>query len=175
MNFTNRRQFLASSATIAAAAALPRFAAAQGKQPPFKISLAEWSLHRTLKEGKLDNRDFAKTAKEDYGIEAIEYVNQFFKDKAKDTAYIAELKKRAEDLGVKTLLIMCDGEGALGDSDEKKRTTAVENHYQWVEAAQSLGCHSIRVNAQSNAKLAPEEQQKLAGDGLRRLSEFAAP
>jgi sugar phosphate isomerase/epimerase len=175
MNLTTRRQFLASSAAIAAAASLPRLVVAQGKEPAFKISLAEWSLHRTLKEDKLDNRDFAKTAKEDYGIEAIEYVNQFFKDKAKDTAYIAELKKRAEDLGVKTLLIMCDGEGALGDSDEKKRTTAVENHYQWVEAAKALGCHSIRVNAQSNAKLAPEEQQKLAADGLRRLSEFAAP
>jgi L-ribulose-5-phosphate 3-epimerase len=175
MNLTNRRKFLATSVAIAAATALPRFAAAQGKQPAFHISLAEWSLHRTLKEGKLDNRDFAKTAKEDYGIEAIEYVNQFFKDKANDTAYIAELKKRSEDLGVKTLLIMCDGEGALGDSDEKKRTTAVENHYKWVEAAKALGCHSIRVNAQSNAKLAPEEQQKLAADGLRRLSEFAAP
>src|SRR5690349_20099122 len=161
MNRTNRRQFLATSAAVAATASLPCFAAAQGKEPAFKISLAEWSLHRTLKEGKLDNRDFAKTAKEDYGIEAIEYVSQLFKDKAKDTAYIAELKKRAEDLGVKTLLIMCDGEGALGDSDEKKQTTAVENHYKWVEAAQALGCHSIRVNAQSNAKLAPEEQQKL--------------
>ncbi len=173
----SRRQFLAASAGLAAVAALPRLACAADdkKQPPFKISLAQWSLHRTLFDGKLDNRDFAKTAKNDYGIEAIEYVNQFWKDKAKDSAYVAELKKRAEDLGVRTLLIMCDGEGALGDSDEKKRTTAVENHYKWVEAAKELGCHSIRVNAQSDKNLAYEEQQKLAADGLRRLSEFAAP
>jgi sugar phosphate isomerase/epimerase len=132
-------------------------------------------LHKTLRAGKLDNLDFAKTTKMDYGIEAIEYVNQFWKDKAKDTAYVAELKKRAEDLGVKTLLIMCDGEGNLGDSDDAKRTTAVENHYKWVEAAKELGCHSIRVNAASNRSLPFEEQQKLAADGLRRLSEFAAP
>jgi sugar phosphate isomerase/epimerase len=172
----SRRDLLAASAGLAAAAALPRLADAQAaKEAPFKISLAEWSLHRTLREGKLDNRDFAKTAKNDYGIEAIEYVNQFFKDKAKDQAYISDLKKRADDLGVKTLLIMCDGEGALGDSDDKRRTTAVENHYRWVEAAKELGCHSIRVNAQSNNRLMPEEQQKLAADGLRRLSEFAAP
>ncbi len=150
-------------------------AADNAKEPPFRISLAQWSLHKTLFGGKLDNRDFAKAAKEDYGIEAIEYVNQFWKDKAKDTAYVAELKKRAEDLGVKTLLIMCDGEGDLGDSDDKKRTTAVENHYKWVEAAKELGCHSIRVNAASDKKLSFEEQQKLAADGLRRLSEFAAP
>jgi L-ribulose-5-phosphate 3-epimerase len=171
---SSRREFLAASAAVAAAASLTQKAAAQAAEP-FKISLAQWSLHRTLRAGQLDNRDFAKTTKEDYGIDAIEYVNQFWKDKAKDKAYVAELKKRAEDLGVKTLLIMCDGEGALGDSDDAKRTTAVENHYKWVEAAKELGCHSIRVNAQSNNKLSFEEQQKLAADGLRRLSEFAAP
>lgn len=174
---SSRRHFLAASTGLAVAAAWPRATrAAEDKQElPFKISLAQWSLHKTLFAGKLDNRDFAKTAKEDYGIDAIEYVNQFWMDKAKDVAYVAELKKRAEDLGVKTLLIMCDREGDLGDSDEKKRTTAVENHYKWVEAAKELGCHSIRVNAASDRKLPFEEQQKLAADGLRRLSEFAAP
>ena len=172
----SRRKFLATSAALAGAAALPAIACSQDKkEPPFKISLAQWSLHKTLFDKKLDNRDFARAAKEDYGIDAIEYVNQFWKDKARDTAYVAELKKRAEDLGVKTLLIMCDGEGNLGDSDEKKRTTAVENHYKWVEAGKELGCHSIRVNAASDRKLSFEEQQKLAADGLRRLSEFAAP
>jgi L-ribulose-5-phosphate 3-epimerase len=172
---SNRRDFLVASAGLSAALALPKLAFGQSKEPPFKISLAEWSLHKTLKEGKLDNRDFAKTAKQDYGIEAIEYVNQFWMDKAQDKAYVAELKKRSEDLGVKTMLIMCDNEGNLGDSDDAKRTKSVENHYKWVEAAKELGCHSIRVNARSNAKLTPEEQQKLAADGLRKLSEFAAP
>jgi hypothetical protein len=149
---------LVASAGLTAAAALPQLAFGQSKEPPFKISLAEWSLHRTLKEGKLDNRDFAKTAKQDYGIEAIEYVNQFWMDKAQDKAYVAELKKRSEDLGVKTMLIMCDNEGNLGDSDDAKRTKSVENHYKWVEAAKELGCHSIRVNARSNAKLTPEDR-----------------
>jgi L-ribulose-5-phosphate 3-epimerase len=172
---STRRQFLATSAAITAAAALPTIVRAEDKKDPFKISLAQWSLHKTLFDKKLDNRDFAKTAKDDFGIEAIEYVNQFWKDKAKDATYVAELKKRADDLGVKTLLIMCDGEGNLGDPDDKKRTTAVENHYKWAEAAKELGCHSIRVNAASDRKLPFEDQQKLAADGLRRLSEFAAP
>ena len=147
-------------------------AAAADDEPLFKISLAQWSLHKTLFGKKLDNLDFAKTAKNDYGIDAVEYVNQFFKDKAKDEKYLAELKKRADDQGVKSVLIMCDGEGDLGDPDEAKRTKAVENHYPWVEAAKFLGCHSIRVNADS--KGTPEEQRKLAADGLRRLSEFGA-
>lgn len=120
---------------------------AGAKDPIFRISLAQWSLNRTLFDKKLDNLDFAKTAKNDFGIEAVEYVNQFFMDKAKDQNYLAEMKKRAIDLGVKNVLIMVDREGALGDPDEVKRKQAVENHYKWVEAAKFLGCHSIRVNA----------------------------
>jgi len=141
---------------------------------PFKISLAQWSLNKRLfgrREPKLDNLDFAKTAR-DFGIEAIEYVNQFFKDKAGDEKYLAEMKKRAADHGVKSLLIMCDGEGNLGDPDPKRRTQAVENHHKWVQAARFLGCHSIRVNAASRGSY--EEQQKLVADGLHRLCEYAA-
>jgi L-ribulose-5-phosphate 3-epimerase len=140
--------------------------------PLFHISLAQWSLHRALGNGDLDNLDFARAAKETYGIGAVEYVNGFFKDKAQDKDYIAQMKQRAHDAGVKSLLIMCDGEGRLGDPDEKKRTTAVENHYKWVDAARTLECHSIRVNAGSGGSY--EEQQERASDGLRRLTEFAA-
>jgi L-ribulose-5-phosphate 3-epimerase len=171
-HLSSRRDFLGASAGLAAAAALPSITFAQSTKPqPFKISLAQWSLHKTIQAGKLDNRDFAKTAKEDFGIEAIEYVNQFWKDKAEDEKYIMDLKKRADDLGVKTLLIMCDGEGALGDADNAAREKAIENHRKWLDAAEYLGCHSIRVNAQSRGSY--EEQQKLAADGLRRLAEFA--
>jgi sugar phosphate isomerase/epimerase len=141
---------------------------------PFKISLAQWSWHRRLRgqeQPKLENLDFAKEA-HSVGIKAIEYVNQFFKDKARDTKYLAEMKKRAKDLGVKSLLIMCDGEGQLGDPDSQRRSQAVENHYKWLEAAKYLGCHSIRVNAASKGSY--QEQLKLAADGLRRLSEYAA-
>jgi len=141
--------------------------------PPFRISLAEWSLHRTLLAGTLDHLDFAPTAKNEYGIEAVEYVNSFFKDKARDPEYLRAMKRRADDAGVRSLLIMCDGEGALGDPEETKRRQTVENHYRWVEAAKFLGCHSIRVNAHSAGCY--DEQQKLAADGLLRLTEFAAP
>jgi len=146
--------------------------AAMNDKPLFKISLAQWSLHRTIRGGKLDNLDFAATTKNDYGIEAVEYVNQFFKDKATDAAYLADMKKRAADAGVRSLLIMIDGEGALGDPDQAKRKQAVENHYKWVEAAKALGCHSIRVNAASGGSY--DEQLDRAADGLRRLTEFGA-
>ncbi len=172
----DRRDFLKDSLRLAAGLGLAGLAApalaAADKKPLFLISLAEWSLHRALFARTLDNLDFPKTAKEDYGIDAVEYVNQFFKDKAKDEKYLAELKKRCADHGVKSVLIMCDGEGALGDADEKKRTQAVENHYQWVDAAKYLGCHSIRVNAQSSGSY--DEQLERAAAGLRRLTEYGA-
>jgi len=142
------------------------------REPLFRISLAEWSLHRTLFAGKLDHLDFARTANNDFGVKAVEYVNQFFKDKATDQKYLREMKKRTSDLGVRNVLIMIDDEGALGDPDEARRKKAVENHYKWVEAARFLGCHSIRVNAQSEGSY--EDQLERAADGLRRLTAFGA-
>jgi L-ribulose-5-phosphate 3-epimerase len=144
------------------------------KKYPFEISLAQWSWHKRLfgeAEPKLDHLDFIKEAHA-LGIGAVEYVNIFFKDKAEDTKYLTEMKKRADDLGIRSVLIMCDDEGDLGDPDTRRRAQAVENHYKWVHAAKYLGCHSIRVNAYSEGSY--EEQLKLAADGLRKLSEYAA-
>ncbi|MCC6233255.1 MAG: sugar phosphate isomerase/epimerase [Verrucomicrobiales bacterium] len=176
----DRRQFLNQTVAWAALAgvATPGTLLADGPAPKaesklFRISLAEWSLHKALFAKQMDHMDFPRVAKLDFGIHGIELVNQFFKDKAQDRKYLAAFKQRANDLNVRCLLIMIDGEGALGDPDAKKRTQAVENHYRWVEAAQFLGCHSIRVNAETNSAGSFEEQQKRAADGLRRLSEFA--
>ena len=176
----DRRSALrAALAGLAAVGAAPSLLAGQAPaakaEPPvprFRISLAQWSLHRALRAGTIDPLDFPAIAIRDYGIGAVEYVNQFYMAKTGDTAYFAELRKRADDAGVKSLLIMCDGIGELGDPDDAKRTKAVEGHYPWVEHAKTLGCHSIRVNAASSGTW--DEQRDLAADGLRRLTVFAA-
>ncbi len=175
---SSRRDFLKqlgqASAGLGLYAALPPLPALaeSGKKMFFEISLAEWSLHKTLFAGKMTNLDFPVMAKQTFGISVVEYVNQFFKDKARDTAYLKDLMKRCDDNGVKSHLIMIDGEGNLGDTDKAKRKQAVENHYQWVDAAKYLGCRTIRVNAAGEGTA--EEVQKAAIDGLRTLSEFAA-
>lgn len=138
----------------------------------FKISLAEWSLHRALQTNQMTNLDFPVKAKKDFNISAVEYVNQFFKDKATDTTYLKELKKRCDDNDVTSVLIMCDGEGGMADVDEKKRLQAVDNHYKWVDAAKFLGCHSIRVNCYGEGS--EDDVAKAGVDGLHRLSEYAA-
>lgn len=170
----SRRQFTHAALVGAAGLALTqtRQANADHHEQPFYISLAEWSLHKMLFDGKLKNIDFAQHTKKEYGIEGVEYVNQFFKEKAEDKAYINDMKSRAEGEGVKSLLIMCDGEGKLGDPSLKERSKAVENHFKWVAAAKQLGCHSIRVNAASEGSY--DDQSYRAADGLRALTEFAS-
>lgn len=170
----NRRQFIQSTATAGVAASvLPLVTSCSNAEGPlFSISLAQWSLNRRLFDGDLDALEFPAFAQNNFGIAAVEYVNQFFMDKAEDRQWLTELKTRCEDSGVRSVLIMCDREGNLGDPDDAARTTAVENHYKWVEAAKFLGCHSIRVNAGSAGTW--EEQRGFATDGLRRLSEFGA-
>ncbi len=178
-----RRDFLKTSAVLGAGAAT--CAAASAQRSPFKISLAQWSMHRAIMAGDLDNLDLVKLTRDKFGIDAVEYSNRFFsvgdryKDKLgfqpKPQSYLAEMKKRAADVGVSNLLIMCDGVGKLGDPDPERRKNAVEGHFAWCDAAKFLGCHSIRVNARSQDSLQAGEQKRLCVDGLRRLSEHAAP
>ena len=167
---TTRRQFLIQTSLAACAVAL-RAAPVPKAEARLKISLAEWTINQDLRSGKIKHLDFAKVA-HDHGIFAIEYVNQFFMDKAKDKTHLAEMKQRAADLGVKSLLIMCDNEGNIGHPDETRRNKTVDNHRKWLDAAKFLGCHSIRVNAASAGTW--EEQVKLAADGLARLTKFGA-
>ena len=165
-----RRDFIKTTAILTGGASLGSILSCADNKMSFKISLAEWSLNRTLFSGKLDHLDFCRVAKKDFGINAVEYVNQFFFDKAEDRSYLKEMKDRAEDLGVINLLIMCDKEGDLGNPDQNQRTEAIENHYKWAEAAKFLGCHSIRVNAKSEGPY--DEQIHLAAEGLRKLTEY---
>ena len=168
----SRRKFITSLSASLAASSLLSNADHHKKKQLFDISIAEWSLHKSLFGKKISNLDFPVIAKKEFKISAVEYVNQFFKDKATNKSYLNELKKICDNEGVKSLLIMCDGEGKLGDPDDNKRISSVNNHKRWIEAAKHLGCHSIRVNASSSGSY--DDQQKLAADGLRRLSEFAS-
>ena len=172
--YVSRRDFLkkAGATALAASTFTDLLADSYAKKLWFEISLAEWSLHKALFAKKLTNLDFPELARKEFGISIVEYVNQFFKDKAEDKTYLADLLKRSKDNGVTNHLIMIDGEGGLGELDAAVRNKAVENHYKWVEAAKYLGCKTIRVNA--FGKGSDEEVAKAAIDGLGKLGEFAA-
>lgn len=168
---TNRRKFIQTTMAAAAGTMMvsPAVARIMAEKSPYKISLAEWSFNKALFGNKMTNLDFPVVAKQ-MGFEGVEYVNQFFKDKAKDESYLGELKKITKNEGIQNVLIMCDGEGMVGHPEKEERIKTVENHKKWIDAAAFLGCHSIRVNAGSRGEY--EEQQKLAADGLRMLCEY---
>lgn len=137
-----------------------------------KISLAQWSLHRSFNAGKLDPVDFASIVRERYQIGAAEYVNGFYQEKAEDESFWNKMNERSKQAGVKNLVIMVDDEGDLGTADKQARMTAVENHFKWVNAASILGCHSVRVNAFGDPDRATYRAAII--DGMSRLAEYAA-
>lgn len=151
---------------------LRRALAAEAGDEPFRISLAEWSLNRTLRAGKMSNLDFPRVAKRDFDIDCIEFVDQFFADKAKDMAYLGELKQRASDEGVRMWLIMLDTNGPLGSPNERHRTRAVEKTREWIDAAAYLGCGCIRVNARGTDDT--EELRRWMADSCAKLADYAA-
>lgn len=170
----NRRKFLENSikgsAAIFATSGLLSFQLNENNvfgEP--KISLAQWSLHRALEKGLIKPENFAAIAHDQYKIDAVEYVNAFYEDKAEDQKFWNELKNSCSQSGVKSLLIMVDNEGDLGDPNDNKRMKAVQNHLKWIEAAQLLGCHSIRVNAFGSGERSALKAALV--DGLGSLAE----
>jgi sugar phosphate isomerase/epimerase len=142
--------------------------------PFFKLSLAQWSLHKAMRDDKvIDPLDFAEKAKE-FGFEGVEYVSQLYTEHIKKIgmdSVLTVLKSNSEKFSMQNVLIMVDGEGYLASTTEEERQKTVENHYKWVDAAAFLGCHSIRVNAHG---LGTAEEVALAAiDGLSKLSEYA--
>lgn len=172
----SRRHFVKGALGLAAASLFtrPTFSADEknGRRFDgtwFDISLAQWSINKAFWSGEKDKMRFAQIAKNEFGVNAVEYVNQFYME-GYSTSVLDELVRVSAGEGVENVLIMCDREGRLGDPDEAKRSQAVQNHVRWLEAARALGCHAIRVNAASEGLF--DEQLKLAADGLRRLCEI---
>ena len=192
---TSRRRFLRHAALGAAglslASSLPaRVLAAQDQKPSpnpnpaqnpssatppqdlfFKIAVSQFSFASQFWTKQLDPLAFPAKAKE-LGITGLDYCSMFFADKAKDPAFLAELKKRSADAGTYNLRIMVDGEGVLGDTNQANRTKAIENHYKWIDAAATLGCPMIRVNVEGEG--APADVANAAVDSLGRLIDYGS-
>ena len=165
-----RRDFVIKS--ILAGSVVSNPIIAYHKQDPFfEIGLAQWSLNKSLKSGKIDNLDFARIAREKFDIGIVEYVNQFFINKAKNKKYLSEMLNISNDNGIVNNLIMIDSEGNLGDTNNRRRNKAINNHKKWIEAAKFLGCSHIRVNAAGDGS--EQEVSKNASESLAALGEFS--
>ena len=127
-------------------------------EPFFKLSLAQWSIHRMIQQDNLDPYQFASLAKK-WGFEGLEYVSQLFMSKKLSMggegfttaldSMVRQLKGEASANEMESLIMMMDLEDEVGDlawSDEAKRTRAIEAHHPWIEASKNIGCHSVRIN-----------------------------
>ena len=184
-----RRKFIQNSLTLGlGATAFGSFATFNNKMsylsysstdiPFFRLSLAQWSLHKAIEGGKLNPYDFAAKAS-DLGFEGVEYVSQLYTDvmksKNKPAAlknFIATSNAKAKEHDMENVLIMIDEEGDLAVSNKLERTTAINNHKAWIETAAAMDCHSIRINlfGENNE----EKWKDYSADSMRQLGEYGA-
>ncbi len=131
----NRRQWLAAAAAAQTATAA---------QPRDRISLAQWSFNRSFRAGVWKNLDMPRIVREKAGLDALEFVNQFFENPT--LGYLRRLKKSLADAGVTPVLIMVDDEDPTAGTDARERRAAAVAHRKWVDVAHYLGCRAIRCN-----------------------------
>lgn len=135
------------------------------------ISLAQWALVEEVRAGKWKNLDFPRVAREDFGLNGIEFVNTLFE--VPTEGYLKKLKQNAADQGVAMVLIMVDDEGD-GCSDTKEGRHQFDiNHRKWVDIAHYLGCHAIRTNCRGPENADKKEAIKWAAESYNMLLDYA--
>lgn len=174
----NRRQFVATIAATSIAALPINVNASEDDNPPFKISIAPWSLMRRVAghedPGGVDLWSYPKVVRE-LGFEGIEHDNLHFPGELPKEKMIARMRKACDDEGLKSTLILCGGLGDIADGDKNKREAAIGNYRAWADAAKTLDCGAIRVVcADRKTELSFDEKRRHAVEGIRTLAEKIA-
>jgi L-ribulose-5-phosphate 3-epimerase len=137
------------------------------------ISLAQWSLVDEVRTGKWKTLDFPRIARQDFGLNGIEFVNTLFE--VPTETYLQQLKNNAKAEGVTMVLIMCDDEGDGCMPTKEGRKQFEINHRKWVDIAHYLGCIAIRTNCRGPENVNKEEALKYAAESYNLLLEYAVP
>jgi hydroxypyruvate isomerase len=137
------------------------------------ISLAQWALVQEIRDGKWKTLDFPRIAREDFGLNGIEFVNTLFE--VPTYGYLNRLKQNAEDHGVTMVLIMVDDEGETCVPSKEERKQTVINHQKWIDIANYLGCHAIRTNCRGTENAPKKEAVKWAAETYNLMLEYAVP
>ena len=166
----SRREFLGASAAAAAALA----AGAASRPTKDDISLAAWSINRSFFVAKKwKNLDLPRICREEFSINGLEFVNQFFENPV--MGHLNQLKRNANEHGVTLVLIMVDGEGDMAAREKKERIQAAIAHRKWVDTAHYLGCHAIRCNMGGPRQDWKEDKDLVsrAAESFNHLLEYA--
>jgi len=171
--FIEKTMILGAAGMIAPALQLESKAMAIPGMTHDDISLAQWALVQEIRDGKWTNLDFPRIAREDFGLNGIEFVNTLFEVPTID--YLNQLKKNANAHGVKMVLIMIDAEGDGCEPTPELRKQFVINHKKWIDIAHYLGCHAIRTNCRGPKDVDEDEALKWAAESYNMLLEYAVP
>jgi sugar phosphate isomerase/epimerase len=137
------------------------------------ISLAQWALVDEMRAGKFKNLDFPQIAREDFGLNGIEFVNTLFE--LPTESYLKQLKQNAATHGVEMVLLMVDDEGDGCAPTKEGRKEFEIFHRKWVDIAHYLGCHAVRTNCRGPQGVNKEEALKWAAESYTLLLDYAKP
>ena len=82
-----------------------------------------------------------------------------------------DLNQRANDNGVKNLLIMISQEGELASNNKKSRARAIDKHKAWIDVANEIGCESVRVDLRGSNSFNQWKQNSIIS--LNSLCEYS--
>ena len=175
-----RKEFIKLASTSALGiSSLGYMSLQKPKELFFKLSLAQWSLHKNIKYGDMDPYEFAQVAKS-FNFSGIEYVTALYDNvmKVRDgdmskaiTFWARKNKKLAEINDIKNVLIMIDEIEGLAEENKSRRLKAVENHKMWIDAAEIMGCESVRLNLYGSSNA--EKWKDLSVKSLSELGSYA--
>jgi sugar phosphate isomerase/epimerase len=175
-----RKEFIKLASTSALGiSSLGYMSLQKPKELFFKLSLAQWSLHKNIKYGDMDPYEFAQVAKS-FNFSGIEYVTALYDNvmKVRDgdmskaiTFWARKNKKLAEINDIKNVLIMIDEIEGLAEENKSRRLKAVDNHKMWIDAAEIMGCESVRLNLYGTSNA--EKWKDLSIKSLSDLGSYA--
>ncbi len=175
-----RKEFIKLASTSALGiSSLGYMSLQKPKELFFKLSLAQWSLHKNIKYGDMDPYEFAQVAKS-FNFSGIEYVTALYDNvmKVRDgdmskaiTFWARKNKKLAEINDIKNVLIMIDEIEGLAEENKSRRLKAVDNHKMWIDAAEIMGCESVRLNLYGSSNA--DKWKDLSIKSLSELGSYA--
>ena len=175
-----RKEFIKLASTSALGiSSLVYMSLQKPKELFFKLSLAQWSLHKNIKYGDMDPYEFAQVAKS-FNFSGIEYVTALYDNvmKVRDgdmskaiTFWARKNKKLAEINDIKNVLIMIDEIEGLAEENKSRRLKAVDNHKMWIDAAEIMGCESVRLNLYGSSNA--DKWKDLSIKSLSELGSYA--
>jgi len=175
-----RKEFIKLASTSALGiSSLGYMSLQKPKELFFKLSLAQWSLHKNIKYGDMDPYEFAQVAKS-FNFSGIEYVTALYDNvmKVRDgdmskaiTFWARKNKKLAEINDIKNVLIMIDEIEGLAEENKSRRLKAVDNHKMWIDAAGIMGCESVRLNLYGSSNA--DKWKDLSIKSLSELGSYA--